>query len=132
MFELELLNSIINNCTKLSLCTDKNHYRLNLTINKNKIFNVDINTLLHYFNNKYNVNFKLNYDNKNNRYYLQGKSAVNLLEFLYQNSIISNEHNEFTDKVNLVIDNKDLFTRSKGKKLTENEYNRLAELYLMI
>lgn len=129
MFETNLLTAVINECAKLSVRKDKEHYRLDLLLYKNKIYNLDLNDLLSKITNE----CKFYYDVKNNKYYLHGKNAIKALELLEQLNVIDYYvPNEFNNKVAAVLNNKELFTRSSGKKRTKDEVAKLEELYLSV
>ena len=128
MFELELLSLIIDNCTKLSVNKDKNHYRLHFMFNKSKIYNCDLNDLLY----KIFPQFKFNYSSKTNNYYLNNTNAIHLLDRWNTLNTINDLDFTCNSKIKLILDNKDLFNRPKGKKLTEEELYRLEQLYLQL
>lgn len=128
MFETNLLSLIVNNCGYLSVRKDKQHYRLDFIIYKSKVYNLELNELL----NKITTECKFYFNPKTNRYYLHGKNAIKALELLDTLGVITKEHTDFTNKVDTVLSNKELFTRSKGKKLTTEELIKLKELYVTV
>ena len=129
MFESNLLNVLIQNCSSLSVRKDKQHYRLDFYVSKKKLYDLDLNSLL----NKVNKDCKFLYNAKTNKYYLHGKNAIKVLELLQETDITSVYHSDsFSHKVNTVLNHKQLFTRSSGKKLTEEELIKLEELRLSV
>lgn len=119
------MSLIVNNCSTLNIRRDKHHYRLDFYINKNKIYNLELNKLI----SKVTKDLKFYYDVKNNKYYLHGKNVIKLLELFEQLNIINYlVPNNFNNKVAIVLNNKQLFTRSSGKKLTEEELIALEQL----
>lgn len=129
MFESNLLNLVIQNCSTLSVRKDKQHYRLDLYVSKKKLYNLDLNILL----SKVDTNCKFLYNAKTNKYYLHNKNAIKVLELLQETDVINVYHSDsFSHKVNTVLNNKQLFTRSSGKKLTEEELTKLEELRLSV
>ena len=129
MFESNLLNLVIKNNSKLSVRKDKQHYRLDFYVSKRKLYDLDLNSLL----NKVNKDCKFLYNAKTNKYYLHGKNAIKVLELLQETDITSVYHSDsFSHKVNTVLNHKQLFTRSSGKKLTEEELIKLEELRLSV
>ena len=126
MFELNLLSLIINSCSTLNVRRDKQHYRLDFYINKSKIYNLELNKLL----NKVTKEVEFLYNTKLNRYYLHGHNAIKALELFDKLNIINYvPFEDFNNKVVTVLNNKDLFTRAMGKPYSEEERNKLEELY---
>lgn len=138
MFETNLLNTVINETATLSVRKDKQHYRLDLYVSKKKLYDLDLNNLLSKVANEVpslrGKDCKFLYNAKTNKYYLHNKNAIKVLELLQleTNVPVVYHSDSFSHKVNTVLNNKELFIRSKGKRLTEQELTKLEELRLSV
>lgn len=121
--ELKVLATIIDEIGIITLNKNVNTYKLCLYIKYTDF----PSTFYYYFIGDINEhgNYWFNKDNTNNRYYIYGSKVITLLELIKHNYF--NINNEY--KIKLLLLNKHLFTRSKGKKLTKEELEQLANLY---
>lgn len=120
--ELKVLATIIDEIGIITLNKNVNTYKLCLYIKYNNFSNWILDNFVRYF--YINDNYLFNKDNTNNRYYIYRSKVITLFELLKDQSL-----HKIYDKVDLVLDYKHLFTRSKGKKLTKEELEQLANLY---
>ena len=127
MLELKVLALIINELANLTIRRDRNYYRLQLTIKTKDINNTYLDYFISDLNN--NNNYLFNYDNSNERYYVYGSKVIELLELIQNIKVIDVFNNNLFVKQYKIMQNKELFTRSSGKKLTEEELTRLEQLH---
>lgn len=125
MLEIKVLSLIVNELANLTIRRDRNYYRLQLTIKTKELNNLN----LHYFINYLMVNDKnlFNYDNSNERYYVYGSKVIDLLELIYTKQYLFSKN--LYNKITKILNNKELFTRSSGKKYTKEELIRLEQLH---
>ena len=129
MLELKVLALIINELANLTIRRDRNYYRLQLTIKTKDINNNYLNYFIKNLDNRDRSNYLFNYDNSNERYYVYGSKVIELLELIQNIKVIDVFNNNLFVKQYKIMQNKDLFTRSSGKKLTEEELTRLEQLH---
>lgn len=129
MLELKVLALIINELANLTIRRDRNYYRLQLTIKTKDINNNYLNYFIKNLDNRDRSNYLFNYDNSNERYYVYGSKVIELLELIQNTKVIDVFNNNLFVKQYKIMQNKELFTRSSGKKLTEEELTRLEQLH---
>lgn len=129
MLELKVLALIINELANLTIRRDRNYYRLQLTIKTKDINNNYLNYFIKNLDNRDRSNYLFNYDNSNERYYVYGSKVIELLELIQNIKVIDVFNNNLFVKQYKIMQNKELFTRSSGKKLTEEELTRLEQLH---
>ena len=119
---------MVNEVADLTIRRDRTYYRLQLTIKEDKINNLSLSAFIDNFN-ALDTNNLFNYDFSNKRYYAYGSKVIELLELIYSNYCYILLDFKLNEKVSKLLDNKELFTRSSGKKLTEEELTRLEQLH---
>lgn len=127
MLDLKLLTLIINEVGNLTLRTDSQHYKLELIIKAKDLRQTTLDELV--IDIKLDYLFKYCHSSKDYRLY--STKLIKLLEQLDQLqelNILLNK--EMFTKFDLILDNRDLFTRPKGKRLAEEELAALEELHL--
>lgn len=125
--EVKVLTLIINEIGHLTIRRDTKYYRLQLIINSKDFGAYTIKEIIDQAKYK-PYDFVFNYDNSNGRYYIYGTGVIRLLE-LINNELLSGSRSLLKNRAYEVMQHKELFTRSKGKKLTEEELNTLEQLH---
>lgn len=128
MLDIKILSLIINEVASLSIRRDRNYYRLCLYIYTNKLNTnncIDLSTFIQLFTINDN-DYLFKYDIRNYRYYAYGSNVIKILKLLDNDYLLDTK---MYFKVKDILENKELFTRTKGTKYTAEELVNLEEIY---